>query len=177
MGLQITTGMLWLGALLFAVADIPLIVLLIHRIGADRFRDAGRLVVAITAIFWFGLWLWVITVYWESVYAFVFPSWSRWYLPALQAVLTASFAALAIRISQHGAGHPILKYCLMGGLWGVLTHLWAISRGITARPPPLQGAQPLAAVVIAFFEFTFYWCIILVVAMLLHAVTDRVRGR
>jgi hypothetical protein len=28
----------------------------------------------------------------------------------------------------------------------------------------LQGASPLAAVVIAFFEYMFYWCTILVLA-------------
>jgi len=35
------------------------------------------------------------------------------------------------------------------------------------KPPMLQGASPVAAVVIAIFEFTFYWCIILSVACLL----------
>src|SRR5574341_2154410 len=33
-------------------------------------------------------------------------------------------------------------------------------------PPALQGANPVAAVVIAIFEFIFYWCIILGVAAL-----------
>lgn len=176
MDLQLTTEMLWLGALMFALADIPLALLLAHRISAARFQAIGRLVVAITAIFWFGLWLWVVTAYWWAVYAHVFPPWSRWYLPAFQAVLTAAVASVAIRVSQRWAGHPVLNYCLMGGLWGVLTHLWALLQGITTRPPALQGVHPLGVVVIAFFEFIFYWCIILVLAMLSQAILRRVQG-
>jgi hypothetical protein len=33
-------------------------------------------------------------------------------------------------------------------------------RGVVSKLPVLQGTSPAAAVVIAFFEFIFYWCII-----------------
>jgi hypothetical protein len=65
--------------------------------------------------------------------------------------------ALALRLKAHATtGYP-----LFGGLWGACTHLWAVTRGIVTKPPMLQGASPMGAVVIAFFEFTFYWCVIL----------------
>lgn len=50
----------------------------------------------------------------------------------------------------------------------MITHLWAVYRGIVDRPPMLQGADPVAAIVIAVFEFMFYWCIMLSVALLLR---------
>ena len=46
----------------------------------------------------------------------------------------------------------------------VITHIWAIYRGILDKPPLLQGASPVAASIMPFFEFVFYWCIILGVA-------------
>jgi hypothetical protein len=58
-------------------------------------------------------------------------------------------------------GHPVLSFCLLGGLWGMITHVWAVYLGILDKPPMLQGAGAAAAIVIAAFEFIFYWCIIL----------------
>jgi hypothetical protein len=46
----------------------------------------------------------------------------------------------------------------------MVTHVWAVHLGIVDKPPMLQGASPVAAVVFAVFEFTLYWCIILSVA-------------
>jgi len=37
----------------------------------------------------------------------------------------------------------------------------AIMRGILEKPSMLQGSNPAAAVVIAAFEFIFYWCVCL----------------
>ena len=50
----------------------------------------------------------------------------------------------------------------------MITHLFAVSLGIVSKPPALQGAAPVAAVVIAIFEFMFYWCVILSVAVFLY---------
>jgi hypothetical protein len=72
---------------------------------------------------------------------------------------------LSLRIS----GKPVLTYCLLSGVLGSLTHIWAVYRGIVSKPPMLQGASPLAAIVFAFFEYIFYWCTILILAtVLLH---------
>jgi hypothetical protein len=59
----------------------------------------------------------------------------------------------------------------------VLTHLQAVQRGIVDRPPLLQGAAPAAAVVIAFFEFTFYWALCVAIAALLYAGWHRAARR
>ena len=50
----------------------------------------------------------------------------------------------------------------------MITHIWAIYRGILAKPPMLQGVSPVAAAIMPIFEFIFYWCIILSVAWLLQ---------
>jgi hypothetical protein len=38
----------------------------------------------------------------------------------------------------------------------MMTHLFAVSIGIISKPPVLQGAAPMVAVVMAIFEFMFY---------------------
>jgi hypothetical protein len=55
----------------------------------------------------------------------------------------------------------VLNYFIFGGLVGSLTHLWAIHRGILNKPPLLQGVSLVSALVLPFFEFIFYWSIIL----------------
>jgi hypothetical protein len=67
---------------------------------------------------------------------------------------------IALRVKWN----PVPTYCLLGGALGSLTHIRAVQLGVVTKPPMLQGASPLAAVVIAFFEFMFYWCTILLLA-------------
>ena len=50
------------------------------------------------------------------------------------------------------------------GLWGIITHVIAILRGILDKPPMLKGSDPFAALAISFFEFIFYWCVCLAMA-------------
>jgi hypothetical protein len=49
--------------------------------------------------------------------------------------------------------------------------------GIVSKPPFLRGAHPAAAVTIAFFEFTFYWCAIVLVSHLAHHERRRFTAR
>src|SRR4030042_871156 len=54
-----------------------------------------------------------------------------------------------------------IYFCILGGLWGLITHILAIHRGILDKPPMLQGASSISALTIATFEFIFYWSICL----------------
>jgi hypothetical protein len=159
-GFRITTAMLWQGALVLALADLALLLLLTRLVDTAAFQKLAPLLPTAAAIVWALLWLWVVTFFWDTVYAFVFPSWSRWFLPAGQALLTGAIAWAAVRVAVRLPGRAVVWYCLLGGFWGVVTHTLAVFGGIVSKPPPLQGASPAAAVGIAFFEFTFYWCVI-----------------
>jgi hypothetical protein len=107
------------------------------------------------------------------VYGYVLPPWSRWLLPPAQALLAGAVTVLVVRIAD-GLRHPVIAFCLLGGLWGSLAHVWAVYRGIMTKPPMLRGASPVAAVIFAFFEFTLYFCLIVVVARLVRRAS---RGR
>ena len=89
----------------------------------------------------------------------------------LYAGISLLFWWLAVRLR----GNAVVNFCLFGGLWGMITHLFAVSIGIVTKPPVLQGAAPAATVIFAIFEFMLYWCIILTIAVLLHHVWRELR--
>ncbi len=166
---KLTSEILWRGAFIFALIDLAFVPLLAWRIKPAHFRQLRWALAGTTAIFWGSLWAWVLSWGWDPVYSYVFPGWMRPWLPPVQGL---HFAVVAL-VFWWGAlrfPNPVLGFCLFGGLWGMVTHTWAVYLGIVNKPPLLQGASPVAAVVIAIFEFTFYWCIILSVAWALRRV-------
>jgi hypothetical protein len=170
--IRVTTELLYQGAFVFALMDAMYVPLLVWRVDEAAFRRLKGWLVITAAWVWFGIWSWAIGNFWETVYSYVFPAWARIWIPAIAFAAAGLIAyvlwILALRIRRH----VVLMFCLMSGALGSLTHIWAVQRGIVTQPPMLQGASPLAAVVLAFFEYLFYWCVILTLAKLM----DRVAG-
>lgn len=165
--IKITTELLLMGALIFAVIDAIYIPLLIWRVQVETFRGLKWFLAAAAALVWFGIWSWAIGNYWETVYVHVFPAWGRTWTPLIAFFAAGGIAPGLWALAVRSRWNPILVYCLAGAALGSLTHTWAVYRGIVTKPPMLIGASPLAAVVIAFFEYGFYWCIILTLACIL----------
>lgn len=171
--IKITTEILLKGTLIFALIDAVYVPVLIRRIQEDTFQRLKGLLVIAAALVWFGIWSWAIGNYWDTVYSYVFPAWAQTWVPWI-ALIVAGIVASGMRIlALRLKGNAVLAYCLFGGLIGSLTHMWAVHLGIVTKPPMLQGASPWAAVVIAFFEFMFYWCTILVIATMIDWLTRR----
>ena len=175
--INITTELLYKGALIFALMDAIYVPLLARGVSKEAFHKLKWTLVITAALVWYGIWSWAIGNYWEAVYSYVFPAWIAKWIPRI-AFVAAGAAMLglwsvAIRIRWN----PVLTYCLLGGALGSLTHIWAVQRGIVTKPPMLQGASPLAAVVIAFFEYMFYWCTILIFARVIDWIQGRLRNR
>jgi hypothetical protein len=172
---KVTTEVLWRGALALAALDAVLVPLLARRIGRERLRRLKWTFAATAATYWCAIWVFMNTRFWASVYGYVFPAWARWLIPPAYALLFAAVALGTWWLALRLPGNAAVSLCLLGGVWGALTHVWAISRGIMDKPPMLHGASPAAAVVIATFEFTFYWCVMLGVAALVQGHLDRRR--
>jgi hypothetical protein len=85
----------------------------------------------------------------------------------LYGLLFSAAGLLFWRISNLATKYSVVNFCLFGELWGILTHILAIERGILDKPPMLTGSNPLAALTIAAFEFIFYWCVCLTIYGLL----------
>jgi hypothetical protein len=174
---RVTTEILWRGAILFAVIDAVFVTALARFIKPPRFRQLKWTLVATMAVFFTALMGTLLSYYyWEPVYHYFFPEWTRWLLPPVYGLLFAAVGLLSWWLALRLPGNPVVSFCLLGGLWGMTTHTWAVYRGLVEKPPMLQGASPLAAVVIAVFEFTFYWCVNLTIASLLRRGLERATG-
>jgi hypothetical protein len=164
MDTQITTELLYTGALMFALIDAVYISLLVWRVSEDSFRRLKWALVISAALVWWGIWSWAIGNFWETVYVYVFPAfaktWAPWIAFVSAGAVTLGLWALSMRIK----GKSVLVFLLLGGALGSLTHIWAVYRGVVTKPPMLQGASPLGAVIFAFFEYILYWCVILTLA-------------
>ena len=174
---KITTDLLYKGALAFALIDAIYIPLLTWRVRKETFRRLKWNLVVAAAVIWFGIWSWAIGNFWETVYVYVFPTWAQTRVPWIAFFSAGAVAFLFWTLAFRTKAKAVLVYCLLSGLLGSLTHFWAVTRGIVTKPPMLQGASPLGAVTIAFFEYIFYWCVILTLAALADRVQTAVRGR
>lgn len=169
---KVTTEILWRGALIFALIDAVLVGFLVRRITPVWLRQLKWTIVATTGVVWCVIWILMACFFWERVYHYVFPEWARWVIPPVYGVLFAAVGWLFYSLALRLPGNPVVNLCLLGGLWGMITHIWAIHRGILDKPPMLQGASPVAAAIMPIFEFIFYWCIILGIASLLRRRQD-----
>jgi hypothetical protein len=62
----------------------------------------------------------------------------------------------------------VVNFCLLGGVESVLEHLVGIyGLGILDKVPLLRGVSSASALVFAFFEYIFYWGVVLGIAVLL----------
>lgn len=173
--ITITTEMLYRGALFFALVDAVFIPILAWRIKEIKFRELQWPMVIAASLVWFGIWSWAIGNFWEEVYSYVFPAWAQTWIPWI-AFVVAGLVALGLwSLTIRTRWNVILTFCLMGGVIGSLTHIWAVYRGIVTKPPMLQGASPLGAVVFVFFEYILYWCVILTIAMILDWIETKLK--
>lgn len=157
----VTSEMLWQAAVIFGLVDAVFVAILVKRINREQFRGL-RTVLAITSgVFWFLVWILMSVFFWVPVYHYVFPEWARWLIPCVYGPLFGLLALLFWNLALRIPGNPVVNFCILGGLWGMATHIWAIYRGLLEGPPMLRGADPVAIAVMPVFEFIFYWCLIL----------------
>jgi hypothetical protein len=167
--LKVTTDILWKGAIYFAIIDIVFVTMVTRLIKPADFQKMKWKLAAVMAIYFCALFGFVASyLFWDAAYSYVFPAWARWIMPPVYGLLFASYGLFVWWLSIRLRTNPVLNFCFFGGLWGIITHVWAIYRGILDKPPMLQGADPVAALVIAAFEFIFYWCICLMLAFLIQ---------
>jgi hypothetical protein len=160
--IKVTTEILWKGALFFVLIDTVLVIILTRAIKReDLLRIKWRLIIFMAFFFCLLFGSIVSIIFWDSVYSYVFPIWTRWIIPPLYGVLFSLVGLLFWWLAFRLPFNPIVSFCILGGLWGFTTHVLAIYRGILDKPPMLQGASSISALTIATFEFIFYWSLCL----------------
>jgi hypothetical protein len=166
--LKVTSEILWRGASIFAVIDLVYVSIIIKIVKPSHlFKMKWKLVIVMGLFFTFLFGFITSFLFWDSVYSYVFPPWGRWIIPPLYGLLFSMAGLFFWWIATRSHTGQVIIFCLLGGLWGVITHILAIHRGILDKPPMLIGASPIAALTIAAFEFIFYWCICLTITRLI----------
>jgi hypothetical protein len=172
-GIKVTSSILWKAALIFALLDLVFLLILIWTVKQERFREMRRSLAISTGIIWFMIWLNMNIFFWDPVYHYVFPTFARWLIPPVYAACFAFLSWAFWWVATGIQSYSVVWFCLLGGLLGMLTHMWAITRGIIDKPPMLQGVSPIAVCVMPVFEFVFYYCIIVSLATVLQKILKR----
>ena len=164
---QATSQLYWIAALVAALMDIAFVALLAWRIKPARFRQLQWPLFIVSTLFWTILWyvvMWNAFV-WETSFRHVFQPWQRWAWPPVFGLISGGVAWLFWRLSLRLPGNSVLYFLLLGGLESFVDHYFAIRNGVM-ETPLLQEVSIASALVFGFFEFIFYWSVILGIASL-----------
>jgi hypothetical protein len=147
---------------------VILILLAQRYISRERFQGMRWLLVIATGIFFLLAWISVLWWGWDWFYSYIFPGWARFLLPPLffigYTLLALGMSWLSLRLP----GNPAVTWCLLGGVEGFLSHIYAIyGLGAASKPPIMQGTDSLAVLIFAVFEKAFYWSLILLASRLI----------
>jgi len=160
-GLHLTTPIIWTCTVILAVLDLVL-AWLARRITRDQVRELRWRLAMAGGIFFLLVWTSVLLWGWDWFYAYIFPPWARYALPPIFGLGYGLVAYGMVWLSLKLKGSPAVTWCILGGIEGLLSHIYAIySLGAASKPPIMQGTDPFAVLVFAIFEKAFYWSLIL----------------
>jgi hypothetical protein len=163
--LQLTTPIFWQVALGVACMDALLILSIWRFLPTNPFARSSRWLMLISFLFFTALWSSVLTWGWDWFYRYIFPPWMHSTGLAWGALYTAIGFGMGW-LSRRLPGRPAVTFCWLGGVEGLLTHLWAIyGLGAVSNPPIMHGVDPFAVLIFAVFEKAFYWMLILLLAV------------
>lgn len=174
---QVTSELYWIATFVTAIIDVVFVTLLAWCIRSARFRQLKNFLAGSAIIFWAGLWTWVMTnrFIWETCYQYIFPPWARWIMPPVMAVLDGVLALLFWWLALRVPGNPVVNLMLLGGLESFPGHLRAIQVGIL-ETPLLRDVSAASALTFGFFEFVFYWSVILATAAIFFSIREKLTG-
>jgi hypothetical protein len=165
---HLTTPLIWMCTGIVAILDGVLVWLVRRLVSWEQFRRMRWILVGVSGVFFLLVWITVLWWGWDWFYSYIFPPWARYLLPLVFAI-SYSLLSLGMHwLSLKLPGNPAVSWCILGGVEGLLSHLYAIyGLGAATRPPIMQGTDPFAVLIFAVFEKAFYWSLILLVGRLI----------
>ncbi len=157
---SITSELLWWSALVTALVDTPLVLVIARFVSPDLFGRLKWYLAGVACALYAAIWASLGSlIFWDTVYSAIFPAWMRWLLGPFYGLLFGALALLFWSLSRHARNWPAAWFCLLGGLVSLVGHSIGFSRGLL-RVPMLIHASALSALAFGVFEFIFYWCAI-----------------
>ena len=159
-------GSLFLQATPYVIAASFLAIAFLHwRLKSTGFQMISWKAIVIASGMSWGVFAAVlISSAWDSYYRYFMPGWYRYLAPVAAVVLYPALGLLFHRAAMHLPGSPILWFCFLGGVESIPEHAVAIYRFEILQIPLLVGAHAAAVFLFAFFEYMFYWSVVLALA-------------
>jgi hypothetical protein len=174
---HLTTALVWKCISVLVVLDAALILVARRTVRREQFGQMRWLLVFTGGVFFLLVWTSAMLWAWDWFYSYIFPGWGRYLLPLIFWIVYTLFALAMVWLSLKLPGNPAVTWCLLGGVEGLLSHLYAIyGLGAVSKPPIMQGTDPFVVLIFAFFEITFYWSLILLACRLIWRVPKREAG-
>jgi hypothetical protein len=157
---NLTTSELWLSSALFGGAAILSLLPLRLLFERNEFERAGATFTISSAFFWGAVAVIFMRGFWEIYYRHFYPSWMRTLAP-LSLFLYAGFGFGLWWLSLRLHIPPLLTFVVLGGLEGVLEHLFAIyALGIFKKVPFLGDLKVVPIIIFSFLEYALYWSVV-----------------
>lgn len=167
---HLTTPLIWMCTAILCLLDGGLIIAAWRFISPVSFRQFGWTLIIISGVFFLLVWTSVILWAWDWFYVYIFPPWARYALPLLFAIGYGLLALGMGWLSLKLPFNPAITWCILGGLEGLFSHLYAIyALGAVSKPPIMHGTDPFAVLIFAIFEKAFYWSLILLACNFLYS--------
>lgn len=171
---RLTTPLVWMSTGILLVMDIILALLARRFVHRQHIRQMRWRLVIISGLFFLLVWSAAMLWSWDWFYSYIFPTWARTLLPPLFGIgytlLALGMTWMCLKLPANSA----LTWCVLGGLEGLISHIYAIySLSAASKPPIMQGTDPLAVLIFAIFEKAFYWSLILLFSWLTWRVANR----
>ncbi len=167
-GVHVTTHLIWTCTAILAVLDVILILLSQRLVKREHFQQIRWLLAIAGGVFFLLVWTSVLLWGWDWFYIYIFPGWAHYLLPPLFGVFYALLALGMGWLCLKLPGNPAVTWCVLGGVEGLLSYIYAIyGLGAASKPPIMQGADPFVTLIFAVFEKAFYWSMILLACRLL----------
>ncbi len=159
---HLTNPLIWLCTGILAVADALLILLARRQITRGNFSQLQWYLIIGAGGFFFLVWTSALLWAWDWFYSFIFPAQARYLLPFVFLIFYMLIALVMTWLSIKLPGNPAVTWCILGGVEGLLSHVYAIyGLGAASKPPIMHGTDPIVVLIFAFFEITFYFSLIL----------------
>ena len=157
---KLTPSEVWLSSLLFGVAAILCALPLCLLFNNEEFRQSGVEVTISSAFFWGAAAVLFMRGFWEIYYRHFYPSWMRNFAP-VSLILYAGIGFGLWWLSIRFRFPYFLTFVALGGLQGVLEHLFAIYvLGVLEKVPFLRDLNVVPVVIFSFWEYVLYWSVV-----------------
>jgi hypothetical protein len=165
---RITNEEMWTATALFVGMDVialsPLPFLLRKLSPLELLQPMG----IASALFWGILMVLLLFKAWNLYYCFFYPGWVRWIAP-LDIVIYGAIGLGLWWLVAHLTNAPLFWFILLGGLEGMAEHVLGIyGFRILEKVPWLMDVRSLPALVFSFFEYVFYWALVVWLAFGIH---------